>query len=211
MLTFNFELPEVEQREQGATLGIDIGSITTISCSNGHQSIEDKDGWNLIKIQNRLARRKKDSKGFERAQKHRKNYINWSINQLNVSDIRLMRIENIKYLRKGRRSPRGLSHWTYAAIFEKLEDVCSTSGVQLERVNPTYTSQRCSQCGWVHKGNRRGKWFKCKACSFEHDADLNASKNIALGLPAISKEQRLSKINRAGFYWLLDDSGVYSP
>ncbi|KKM86207.1 hypothetical protein LCGC14_1281240, partial [marine sediment metagenome] len=52
------------------------------------------------------------------------------------------------------------------------------------------------------KRNRRGKKFKCKACSFECDADLNAARNIALeGLPAISKSQRLLRANRKGFYW----------
>ena len=68
-------------------------------------------------------------------------------------------------------------------------------------MNPTYTSQRCSRCGWVRKGNRKGKQFKCDKCGFTHDADLNASSNIALDLPPVWKKERLLQNNRAGFYW----------
>jgi transposase len=53
-------------------------------------------------------------------------------------------------------------------------------------VCPTYTSQRCSSCGWVRKSNR--------------DADLNAAKNIALNLRPIGTKERLSHKNRKGFY-----------
>ena len=201
-VTFNFELPDVEKKKSGSTLGIDIGSTTTLSCSNDYQSKEDKHGWDLSKIQDRLKRRKKGSKGFSKAQTLRTNYVNWTVNKLNLSSVKKIRIERFKGFRKGRRSSRKLSHWTYTTIFDKLEDICSTTGVQIEQVNPTYTSQRCSRCGWVRKRNRRGKKFKCKACSFECDADLNAARNIALeGLPAISKSQRLLRANRKGFYW----------
>ncbi len=201
MITFNFEIPTPEKKDSGTVLGIDIGSTNAITCSNGFQSKQDKHGWDLSKIQNRLSKRKKGSHGFQKAQQHRKNYVNWSINQLCLKDVRKLKTENIKQLRRGHKSSRKLSHWTYTAIFDKLEDICSTSGVQIERVNPTYTSQRCSQCGWVRKGNRQGQRFKCKSCFYECDADLNASKNISLELPAISKAQRLKRENRKGFYW----------
>ena len=201
MVTFNFDIPDSEKKTIGATLGVDIGSKNVISCSNGFQSTEDKHGWSLDKIQSKMSRRRKGSGGFRKCQEHRKNYINWSLNQLSTDDIQKIRIENIKHLRRGRKSSRYLSHWTYTAIFDKLEDICSTTGVQLEQVNPTYTSQRCSQCGWVRKSNRQGSRFKCKSCSYEDDADLNASKNIALELSYVSKTQRLSKMNRTGFYW----------
>ena len=200
-ITFNFEMPEVKHKRTGTTLGIDIGSKTVISCSNGFQSKQDKHGWDLDKIQIKLNRRERGSNGFRRAQQHRKNHVNWSINQLSLTNIKKIRIEKIKHLRKGHKSSRKLSHWAYTTIFDKLEDICSTTGVQLEKVNPAYTSQRCSQCGWVRKRNRQGKLFKCNSCSYECDADLNASKNISLELSYISKEQRLSKANRTGFYW----------
>ncbi len=42
------------------------------------------------------------------------------------------------------------------------------------------TSQTCSKCGHVSRSNRKGKQFKCVHCGFSLDADLNASRNIAI-------------------------------
>jgi len=79
-------------------------------------------------------------------------------------------------------------------------------------VNPTYTSQRCSICGWVQKKNRDGKQFKCKSCGFAADADLNASINISLPLMELnSSQQWSSKANRTGFYWSLKSQELTVP
>ena len=197
-----FELPKKEKKETGNVLGIDIGQTTVISCSDNYTSKKDNHGHDLTSITNKISRKQKGSLGFERASSHRKNYINWSINQLNLENIKQINIENIKNLRKNTRTSRKLSHWTYADIFGKLESYCEEQGVLVNRVSPTYTSQRCSECGWTRKSNRKGKLFKCGKCGFTFDADLNASRNLALeGLPAIRKPQRLKQPNRKGFYW----------
>ncbi len=73
-----------------------------------------------------------------------------------------------------------MSHWTYTDIFEKLKSYCEEQGVLVTRVNPAYTSQKCSACGSIARENRSGKLFKCTECNFTQDADLNASKNISL-------------------------------
>ena len=72
---------------------------------------------------------------------------------------------------------------------------------QVNELSPTYTSQRCSVCGWVRKDNRNGKLFKCTSCGYTQDADVNAATNLSLSLPTLSKEVRLKKFNRSGFYW----------
>ena len=207
-ITFNFEMIKKESKSTGTTLGIDIGSSSVISCSNGFQSVENSHGYDLSKINKILCRKKKGSKSFQKTQQHRKNYINWSINQLNLDDVKTVKIEKIKNLRKNRKSSRFLSHWTYTEIFEKLESHCINSGVQIETIDPTYTSQRCSNCGRVRKANRKGKWFKCDSCGHSQDSDLNASLNISFTLPKIPKEVRLMSLNRKGFFWL--ESGFYS-
>lgn len=206
-ITFNFEIGEILQRTEGQTLGIDIGKKDAISCSNGFQSSTNKHNQNLDSIINQLAKKKKGSKSFLRKQQHRKNYVNWTINQLNLDDIKKVKLENIKNLRKGKRTSRSLQGWTYTEIFEKLKDKCLQLGVQVEQISPTYTSQRCSVCGRVRKANRKGKWFKCDHCHHEMDSDLNASLNIALDLPGIFKEIRLMNLNRKGFFWL--ESGFF--
>jgi IS605 OrfB family transposase len=130
---------------------------------------------------------------------------------LNFVNIKTLKLEDIKNLRKGRKSSRWLSHWTYTILFDKLELTCKKFGVQIEKVSPTYTSQRCSQCGWVRKSNRQRKKFRCTACGFTCDADLNASKNIVLNLPAISKKKRLQHDNKLGFYWNVVDQEIIVP
>jgi len=209
--TFVFEIPEPEKKESGTTIGIDIGKVTALSCSNGFSSKPNSHGHDLNSILKVMARKKRGSKGFKRCQTHRTNYVNWSINQLNLQGVRQVNIENIRHLRRGKRSSRVLGHWTYTAIFGKLESYCSGQGVLVHKVSPTYTSQRCSCCGWVRRGNRKEKLFKCDQCGFTLDSDLNASRNLASPLRAISKKPRLRQTNRKGFYWLAEGQECTVP
>jgi putative transposase len=53
---------------------------------------------------------------------------------------------------------------------------------RVEKVNPAYTSQRCSACGHVDRESRESQAsFRCTACGFACNADGNAAKNIAAG------------------------------
>lgn len=201
-ITFLFELSEVEQKTNGLTLGIDIGQTDAISCSDGQQISKDNHGHTYESICQKLSKRKKDTKAFRRAEQHRTNYINWVVNQINLNNVKIVRRENIKHLRRGRRTKKPLSHWNYRELFESLDRKLNDLGVQVVKINPTYTSQRCFSCGWTRKSNRLKKQFKCKSCGHTDDADLNASKNISLELTTISRQQRLKQLNRKGFYWL---------
>jgi len=200
-MSFSFVIPDPPIKDKGKVVGIDVGIKKVFVSSDNQLSKKDKDGWNLGKIQEKLSRKKKGSKGFGKTQNHRENFINWSLNQLNLSNVKEIRLEKIKHLRKGKRNSRFMSHWTYTSIFDKLKSLCEEAGVQITKTASAYTSQRCSQCGWVRKNNRKGEQFKCTSCGFAADADLNASFNISLDLPAISRKKRLSRINRKGFYW----------
>ena len=47
------------------------------------------------------------------------------------------------------------------------------------KVNPQYSSQECSNCGNIDKNNRpKQDTFKCTACGFETNPDIQASKTI---------------------------------
>ena len=201
-ITFMFDIPEPKLVETGSILGIDIGQKTTLSCSNGQMIGKDKHNHDYSSICQKLSRKKKGSNGFKRTEKHRTNYINWSINQLNLTGVKQINRENIVHLRKGRNTSRLMGHWNYAELFDKLDSKLYDAGVQINKVSPTYTSQRCSCCGWVRKGNRKKKSFECDKCGFTADADLNASTNLSLPLLPIGKKQRLNKANTTGFYWL---------
>jgi putative transposase len=53
---------------------------------------------------------------------------------------------------------------------------------RVEKVSPALTSQRCSACGQVDRGSRESQAvFRCTACGFACNADVNAARNIAAG------------------------------
>lgn len=66
------------------------------------------------------------------------------------------------------------------------------AGVRFVAVPAFYTSQRCSQCGHVAPENRESQAvFRCVACAFMGNADVNAALNIlAAGRAAIAREGR---------------------
>lgn len=151
----------------------------------------------------RLSLKKKGSKGFFRTVKHRTNLLGFYNNKLDWNNTRKIRIENIRNLRYKRSSSRYLSHFVYREFFDKLKQTAERQGVLVEQVCPTYTSQRCSCCGWTRKKNRNGKKFKCSGCGFATDADFNASVNISLDLAPIRKSERCKRLNLTGFFWLV--------
>ena len=60
---------------------------------------------------------------------------------------------------------------------------------RVERINPAYTSQRCSTCGYVADENRKSQAvFTCAACGYACHADVNAARNIAAGHAVTARE-----------------------
>ncbi|SLK00903.1 putative transposase [Arthrobacter sp. P2b] len=53
-----------------------------------------------------------------------------------------------------------------------------SAGREFIQVDPTYTSQTCSACGYRDATNRSGKMFVCLSCWHRDDADINAAINI---------------------------------
>jgi putative transposase len=53
---------------------------------------------------------------------------------------------------------------------------------RVQKVAPAYTSQRCAACGHIAAGSReRQALFRCVACGYTLNTDVNAAKNIAAG------------------------------
>ena len=203
-ITFMFELPEVEKQSAGRTAGIDIGMLTALAFNDGiHQWQSQKcaHGHDLASICAKIGRKKKGSKGFKRATQHRKNYINQQINLMPLDGVKQINIEEIRHMRRGKKSSRWMSHFTYADILGRLKLVSEQRGVLVNEINPAFTSQRCAACGWTRKANRTRKKFQCGKCGHTADADLNASSNLSLDLVALSRTGKKRPDNRTGFYW----------
>ena len=74
---------------------------------------------------------------------------------------------------------RGILAWGWGLLVRRLEDKAPG---RVEKVKPHYTSQRCSACGQVDRGSRESQAvFRCTACGFAGNADVNAAVNIAAG------------------------------
>ena len=53
---------------------------------------------------------------------------------------------------------------------------------RVEKVSPACTSQRCSACGRADRESRESQAvFRCTACGYACNADVNAARNIAAG------------------------------
>lgn len=67
----------------------------------------------------------------------------------------------------------------WAPLVCRLEDKAPG---RAQKINPRYTSQRCSECGRIAAENRKSQAvFACVACTYTGNADVNAAKNIAAG------------------------------
>jgi putative transposase len=72
----------------------------------------------------------------------------------------------------------------WGGLLLKLEHAARYHGATIVKVNPAYTSQRCSRCNLVDANSRKSQAeFVCTGCGHRDNADVNAAKNIlAAGL-----------------------------
>jgi putative transposase len=77
-----------------------------------------------------------------------------------------------------RRMNRLISWFGKSVIKKKLGSLAEGYKIVITYINPAYTSQECSVCGYVDKRNRmRQSEFKCKCCNSGVHADVNAGRN----------------------------------
>ncbi len=210
MISLRYEVPMEQLKEVGDVIAIDQGLSSMLTTSRGDEFPLDSHGWTLSSILQKMSKCKIGSKGMQRAAEHRKNYINWLVKQLDLSNIKELKLEKIDNIKFGRSVSRLLKHWSNPLIRDSVIKQCEELGVLVTLVENEYNSQRCNKCGWVQKSNRKGKVFHCKHCHHEDDADANASKNILERhfLVEIPFGFRALKKNLEGFFW--NSIGIYS-
>jgi putative transposase len=84
---------------------------------------------------------------------------------------------------------RAISAQAWALFRKRLTDkaIHATSAVELVAINPAYTSQRCSECGYMAPENRESQAvFCCRSCGYSANADVNAAINIRAAGLAVS-------------------------
>ena len=74
---------------------------------------------------------------------------------------------------------RGIGKAGWGLLVRRLQDKAPG---RVQKVPPAFTSQRCSACGRIAPESRESQAaFRCVACGFACNADVNAAKNIAAG------------------------------
>jgi transposase len=211
-IDLRWEIEEPKKKETGETVGGDQGYKDVLNIANANYSAKTPSncphGHSLESIIEKASRKRKGSRAFKRAKEHQKNFINWSLNNINLNNIKQINLEKIWNIGYKSGRSRKMSHWQNTLIRDKVICICETNGVHFVEQSSTYKSQRCFSCGNVRKSNRKGRVYECKNCGNIDDADHNAALNHSINLPEIPYDFRKLNLNRKdGFIWNLE--GVF--
>lgn len=174
-----FEISEVTKSE-GEIKALDIGYNHILSTSDREFIGSDF----KEKILTKIKRKKKGSNSIHKTYKERENFINQAVNKLNFESIKVLGIEKIVNLKKGKSKKRSknfrkaISGWTYRHVINRIKEKAQENRVLLVEVNPRYTSQICPSCNHLSKDNRKGEKFKCVSCGYKEHADYVGALNI---------------------------------
>jgi IS605 OrfB family transposase len=201
---FNVVIESQDQKvtnEFGLVVGVDVGennlaAISTGKVFGGEQLRDQRDRHLAL-------RRRLQSNGSQRAKQklrqisgkeaRRVKHINHETSKAIVAEVLTtgaskITMENLTHIRTrikvGKRMRGRLHRWAWRQLQAFIEYKASTAGIEVEYVNPAYTSQTCSNCGSI--GKRIKHRFEC-LCGLRAHADLNASRNLArIGEAAVS-------------------------
>lgn len=129
--------------------------------------------------------RTKKTQALEKLRENEKNFAktyNHAISKRIVGFARKNKCEyiNLEKLTKDGFGDSILRNWSYFELQKMIEYKAKSKGIEVRYIDPCFTSQKCSKCGYVDKENRETQEdFICKKCGFKLNADHNASINIA--------------------------------
>ncbi|OWP56080.1 MAG: hypothetical protein B2I17_08125 [Thermoplasmatales archaeon B_DKE] len=111
----------------------------------------------------------------------------------NVFALEKLETAKMKRKKKGQRFNNKLGSWSPSQLGQFIRYKALDTGKVVVDVDPRYTSQKCSRCGYIDKKNRNGSIFHCLNCNLELNADLNAARNIGV-------------LGKSGYFRLLSTS-----
>jgi putative transposase len=180
-------------------IGNDIGLVNIISNSTGKQygQISPELRQRVERSQAKYRRKQKlnaclKRKGLptvsladQRTETYARNEIGRALNQMldefpadAAAAIEKLNVKDMKF--KSKQMNRVLRAGQLGYIRDRLKFKLDERGIRYRSVQPAYSSQECSQCGFTFSMNRRTQAeFECLWCGFRAPADLNASTNIA--------------------------------
>lgn len=191
------EIPETAPNTDPAGfLGVDLGILNIAATSGGVRHCGRK--IKRKRERDRALRSKLQRKGTKSAKRRAKKYagrearrnkdINHKISKWIVAEaertargIALEDLTGIRQRARLRKPQRTTLHsWPFGQLGSFIAYKAKMAGVPVVYVDPAYTSQECSQCHHIERGNRPTRArFACRSCGFVEHADLNSSHNIA--------------------------------
>jgi putative transposase len=195
-------LPESEE-----AVGVDVGLSFFITTSDGEKVSNPRffreEERALAKAQRRLSKTEKDISGranerkvvakvHERIRNRRHDFAHRESRKL-VNRYGFIAVENlsIKRMNKNHCLAKSIMDAAWGEFTEKLAYKAEWAGRRFVRVNPAYTSQDCSSCGFRQSVPLSARVYECPSCGLILDRDHNAAKNIlTLGLQSQALEPR---------------------
>jgi putative transposase len=198
------DLPDTTPLEPADFLGVDLGVVNLAATSDG----TTHSGADVETCRTRYARRRqrlqraahlsqmdgKRPKNIRRALKRTarreaafRRDVNHGISKTLVAaakdtgrGIALEELTGIRDRARFRQPQRArMAGWAFAQLRCFVDYKAQRCGVPVVLVDPKHTSQQCSACGHVAKGNRQTQArFSCQQCGYHTNADFNAALNI---------------------------------
>jgi putative transposase len=194
-LNVTVTIPNMEFQASGDIVGVDLGLNHPAVCSNNRFFGEKC--WKEIERRYFRLKRALQAKGTCSAKRHLRKLAR-KVNRFrrdcdhvlsrrivdSVQPGTVIVLENLEHIRdrakqRGKASRRRLHSWSFARFRMFLTYKAEAKGCKVVTIDPRYTSQTCSRCGYAHRSNRLSQSrFLCRTCGFELNADLNAARNI---------------------------------
>lgn len=188
------ESKAADTRKEGGALGVDFGLVHLFTTSDG-QTLGTKSMKQLRRLDRKLTRHaaKLQRQGLKVKGDHThdklvkqiqglvKNEVGRLLNQMSKKDIKEIVFEDLDFRFGGlsKTTNRVLTKAGLSTIKAKQERLRELDGIKVTKVDPAYTSQMCSNCGYVSDKNRLNqREFRCGCCGLSINADVNAAKNI---------------------------------
>lgn len=213
ILNLSMDIPEQKiELDENVIVGVDIGIAIPAVCGlntndysrkyigsvNDFMRIKTKIQHQKNRLQTNLKMakgghgRKRKLKAMDKFTDYERNWVQsynhyvskQIINFALKNKAKYINIEDLSGITKGKNVNKFLKGWSYYQLQSFITYKANKYGIEVRKIDPHYTSQTCSCCGYVDEKNRpkneKGQsYFKCLKCGHEENADFNAAKNIA--------------------------------
>jgi putative transposase len=195
------EVPDTPEVDVETTIGIDVGLESFLTTSDGDKIQNPRyfrrSEQQLGKSQRVLSRREKGSRQYNKQCEHVAKVHEYIANQrrdfhyktayqlfLQCEEVAVEDLEICNMVQNHHLS-KSISDAGWGNFRLILQSKAANAGKQLTKVDPKYTSQRCSGCDTIVKKSLSIRIHDCPDCGLQLDRDHNAAINIKKAATAL--------------------------